>query len=146
MNDSQALGQLLARSIGWSIGLGAATGVAVGAIAALSYGSALEVVTHLAVAIPIGGGVGMLLGFVVGVPTILITVGVARQDLYRRIIGAVVAAVIAAGVVGCIIGGDGLALGFFEMFCGAMAAANAWFALGRILRPPPVRPGADWYR
>lgn len=131
--------QIALRSIGCSMGLGFGWGTlaAAASVADLDDSwSMLEFLGLLPLLAFYGGGIGAVVGFVVGVPTVFL-IHPLRADLPRcRRVGAVVA----AGLPGCLTAGlalidggsDALLLGGPVTIA---AALSAWFGLGWIFRP-----------
>lgn len=138
MTETDTFGQLMARAVGWSAVSGGGAGAVVGLFAAIGFSSGWEIIVALTIAIPYAAAVGSIFGFLVGVPTALVTALIAPWCSWWRAGGTMLATTITVSVVKWVMGGSVDVLGPVEIVGGVLTAVSAWSVLPRVIRPEPT--------
>lgn len=132
--------RIVLRSIACSMGLGFAWGTLAAAVSVADLDDSwgiLEMLGILPFLAFFGGGIGAVVGFVVGMPTVFMVYPLHTDLPHCRRVGAAWAAAIPGiATVGLtVIGGEAadgaIILGIFTI----LVACSAWFGLGWIFRP-----------
>lgn len=142
--------RIVLRSIACSMGLGFGWGTVAAAVSVADLDDSwgiLEMLGILPLLALFGGGIGAVVGFVLGMPTVFMIYPL-RDDLphCRRVGAAGAAALPAIGTIGLAVAGGGAADGAMVLGIVTVAVAvSAWTGLGWIFRPAErvaVRPPA----